>query len=632
MGSVPILLLAMVGGFHQTEAEGHRGYRPPVGEWSAVSPLAARTETTITRQVYGYMPYWATQNFLHHDLLTTVGCFDVTLNPDGSITNGNGFPGTWAATIDRAHRNGVRVEMVATCFGWYNIHQAITVGADSAIDNLVELADGAGVDGINMDFEEILGSDRDTMVIFMRRLSAACRARGLSLTMATMPLDFQNAYDFAALADTTDGLFIMGYNYHWQGGPEAGPVAPLSGWPYYGNLQMTIDQYLAQTGDARKLLLGLPYYGFQWPTQAETTHSSTAGYGEALYYVDAPGRAAQNGYRWDAESQTPWYRFNNGGWNQGWFDDDTSLLLKCGKAQTYDFLGVGMWALGYDGARTELWAALREAFNRPLVAFANGDCEQWRLDTLAVPGDTSANATGWYEGRKAKFRRETAVVRSGSSAIRHLPDSLGYPWPVDSRLFQDVYVVPGQRYEFKGWAYKDDGKGNQMWLAVDWYDSLHSVIANANSPALERDSAAWVELTTGAVFAPARTAFARLSLATLGHGGFDRWDDLDFSVNTSIEETPSAAVRTTNAGPTIVRGVLFVQNGDSPPEVRGGRSPVQSPFCALLDISGRKVMDLAPGANDVSRLAPGVYFVHSEPLAVSGRLSAVSCHRVVILR
>jgi hypothetical protein len=32
----------------------------------------------------------------------------------------------------------------------------------------------------------------------------------------------------------------------------------------------------------------------------------------------------------------------------------------------------------------------------------------------------------------------------------------------------------------------------------------------------------------------------------------------------------------------------------------------------LLDASGRKVMGLAPGPNDVSRLAPGVYFFTEE--------------------
>jgi len=628
-------------GIHRLEAEAHRPPATITGPGERIVPLEPLAETSVARAIYGYMPYWATQQYLHFDLLTTLACFDVTLNPDGSITNGNGFPGTWAASINRAHRNGVRVEVVATCFGWSNIHGAITTGADSSIKHLVELASSSGVDGINMDFEEILGSDRDTMVLFMRRLSRACRTEGLTLTMATMPLDFSNAYNFRALADTTDGLFIMGYNYHWQGGPEAGPVAPLTGWPYYGNLQMTINEYLTEIGNARKLFFGLPYYGFQWPTRAETTHSQTSGYGEALYYLDAPGRAAQRGYRWDAESQTPWYRFNNGGWNQGWFDDDTSLLLKYREVHEHNFLGTGMWALGYDGPRTELWAALREAFNKPRQLFTNGDCETWRLDTLPVPSDTSANPVGWYEGRKAKYRRETGVVRSGANAIRHIPDSLGYPWPVESRLFQDAEVMGGASYEFAGWAYKSDGKGNQMKLMVDWFDSLHRVISSASSATLTRDSAAWVQLTTGNVSAPGSAKFARLNLWILGNGGFDRWDDLSFSVNTGAAERPQPGEPERLFVPGVVRGVLVLQ----------GTSASSSPSW-LLEPTGRIVMELHAGENDVRRLSAGVYFLvpphpdpqellaqrpqgereNNYPSAESGKRLAVSVRRVVIAR
>jgi len=67
-----------------------------------------------------------------------------------------------------------------------------------------------------------------------------------------------------------------------------------------------------------------------------------------------------------------------------------------------------------------------------------------------------------------------------------------------------------------------------------------------------------------------------------------------------VEETPSAEVRTTKVT-TIIRGVLFL------PE-----APSHKPQAAsLLDIGGRRVMDLAPGANDVHSLAPGVYFLRS---------------------
>jgi hypothetical protein len=69
-----------------------------------------------------------------------------------------------------------------------------------------------------------------------------------------------------------------------------------------------------------------------------------------------------------------------------------------------------------------------------------------------------------------------------------------------------------------------------------------------------------------------------------------------------VEEAPNAGVRTRNAA-TVVRDILFL------PEAVSGE---QLAVCAqLLDISGRKVLDLHPGANDVSRLSTGVYFVRS---------------------
>jgi hypothetical protein len=64
------------------------------------------------------------------------------------------------------------------------------------------------------------------------------------------------------------------------------------------------------------------------------------------------------------------------------------------------------------------------------------------------------------------------------------------------------------------------------------------------------------------------------------------------------EEVGQPAVRTQKL-PTIVRGVLFL------PEAANHKPQATS----LIDVNGRKVMDLRPGANDVRALAPGVYFV-----------------------
>ena len=52
-------------------------------------------------------------------------------------------------------------------------------------------------------------------------------------------------------------------------------------------------------------------------------------------------------------------------------------------------------------------------------------------------------------------------------------------------------------------------------------------------------------------------------------------------------------------GANVARGVLFQPEASSH----------ESHPASLLDVSGRKVIDLHPGANDVRVLAPGVYFL-----------------------
>jgi hypothetical protein len=75
---------------------------------------------------------------------------------------------------------------------------------------------------------------------------------------------------------------------------------------------------------------------------------------------------------------------------------------------------------------------------------------------------------------------------------------------------------------------------------------------------------------------------------------------------TGVHETPKDEVRTTDRPATIVRGELEIP----PTNYRSPLTAYRFPLTAqLLDVSGRKALDLRPGTNDVSRLAPGVYFI-----------------------
>jgi hypothetical protein len=78
---------------------------------------------------------------------------------------------------------------------------------------------------------------------------------------------------------------------------------------------------------------------------------------------------------------------------------------------------------------------------------------------------------------------------------------------------------------------------------------------------------------------------------------------------TAVAEPTRPTARSSRLTATHVRGVLNL-----PASSFGIR------HSTLVDATGRKVLDLRPGANDISRLAPGVYFVRAETPA--GRITA----------
>ena len=81
----------------------------------------------------------------------------------------------------------------------------------------------------------------------------------------------------------------------------------------------------------------------------------------------------------------------------------------------------------------------------------------------------------------------------------------------------------------------------------------------------------------------------------------DNWIlDSAYVTRTGVEEHQMPHAIRPRREPTIVRGILNLQSATC---------NLKSEM-ALLDASGRQVLPLLPGANDVSRVPPGVYFVH----------------------
>jgi len=87
---------------------------------------------------------------------------------------------------------------------------------------------------------------------------------------------------------------------------------------------------------------------------------------------------------------------------------------------------------------------------------------------------------------------------------------------------------------------------------------------------------------------------------------------------TGMEESANVECRMSNFRPFLVRGTLLL-----PP----------SHFTihySLFDPDGRRVAELQPGANDVSRLSPGVYFVRTAQAQAQAQAQAVA--KVILTR
>ena len=395
---------------HQLELESHRA-TPTSAELvgppgAAIMPLQPRLEKAASPSatIFGYLPYWSTADYLRYDLLTHVAAFSVEVNSDGSLGNDHGWP--WTNLINSAHRHGVKVVLVATLFDGNAINTLITNSTyrNNFFRQILNKMRAGSADGLNIDFEGTSSSGwRRRVNAFMAELTAFIHAEipGSEVSFAGPAVNWGNTWDLPGLVASCDYVFIMGYDFNGSWSTNTGPNAPLVGGSI--NITNTINsQYgFVTQNQPEKLILGVPYYGLHWRASSANARAPVVEWvGHPLFHTMRPSSQIR-GLLWDSPSQTPWYRWNDGdGWHQVWFDNDSSLGLKYDLAQTKGLRGVGMWALGYDENRQELWNELERHFGSGQVPFPNTPlslCVRPENSTaLRIEFEAANAATGYF--------------------------------------------------------------------------------------------------------------------------------------------------------------------------------------------------------------------------------------------
>ena len=330
----------------------------------------------LSHKVIGYLPYWKYDSYpdLNYDLLTEINYFSAELDSYGNIIDDHNW--STIAFVDYAQERGVKVKLCATLFGSNELSTLLSSQSNrqNAINNLLLRVLERGADGIDIDFELLPSTQRSNLVTFMHELSTTFHEfiEDPIISMATPAIDWSNAWDYNELAEITDALFIMGYNYFYAGSSEAGPISPLGG--YFYDIDYTIDDYLIKTNNQRdKLILGLPYYGYDWPVLDNIINSETTSQGIAKTYEQATAMQQVYGNNYSNESNAPWITYNTTNWHQCWYEDSLSISSKYRYAKNNNLAGVGIWALGYDDNSTKMWGSISDQFNNLLSGDINND-------------------------------------------------------------------------------------------------------------------------------------------------------------------------------------------------------------------------------------------------------------------
>lgn len=347
---------------------------------------------SLNYEVYGWNPYWVGTDYKNYDysLLSTVSYFSYEVNPNtGSYDDIHYWKTT--AIIDSAHNNGVRVELCVTNFG--STDNATLLSSATAkqtlIDSLISLVKYRNADGVNIDFESVGSSQKTSLTQFMIDLCNQIHSAipGSTVSMAIPSVDWSNVYDVASLNSYVDRFIIMGYGYHYSGSTEAGPVSNLYSGSLWGayNLVTSVNYYLEKGTSKSKLLLGIPYYGYEWKTASSSVPSSALTSGSVRYYNTVKANY-ENTYtrQTDVNSNTSNYIYqSSGSWYQCWVDDEYSLSGTYEAVKQKGIAGIGIWALGYDDGYAELWNVLKDKFS----SCATVSCSDTLYDMGGPNGD-----------------------------------------------------------------------------------------------------------------------------------------------------------------------------------------------------------------------------------------------------
>ena len=219
------------------------------------------------------------------------------------------------------------------------------------IEQLLAEAASCGMDGINVDFENLKEAGIPHYLQFLRELTSAAHAQNLVVSVDTpVPQAYTMYYQRGEQARFVDYMIVMAYDEHFAGSEEAGSVSSL---PF---VQQAVEE-MTRVMPADQVICGIPFYTRGWTEK----FGQSAITSEVLGMDGAKNYAKENQMTetWDASLgqnvatvETSDARYTI------WMEDEQSMEEKLKVIQSADLAGVAEWKLGFECA--DVWSLISE--------------------------------------------------------------------------------------------------------------------------------------------------------------------------------------------------------------------------------------------------------------------------------
>jgi Txe/YoeB family toxin of Txe-Axe toxin-antitoxin module len=220
------------------------------------------------------------------------------------------------------------------------------------IQALIDYAKKDGVQGIQIDYEELKAADKDTFSRFMAELSKACQANGLKLGIAVHSKvdsegtwDGPKAHDYAAIGPVVQQFMPMTYDLHWS---TSGPGCVTA--PEWAE---SCIKYAASVITPATLEIGYPVYGYDWVG----THGDTITWSQFVGLCDQYKVKPVRDSDYSQELKID-YTDAKGTAHEAWIPDSLSLEAQANIVKRDKLYGLGVW---YFGAEDEsFWTTMKQ--------------------------------------------------------------------------------------------------------------------------------------------------------------------------------------------------------------------------------------------------------------------------------